>query len=111
MLRPMPYNSDRTGGLFAELAVHDSRETIKRALAAAEEFLALRIDYRSEPSGAGSERRFGGDTVTVPLCFSDGRLAGELRCTRADGEPVSDRDVAFVQVLARIVASQLESEE
>src|SRR5918997_1529891 len=29
----MPYNSDRTGGLFAELAVHDSRETIKRVLA------------------------------------------------------------------------------
>jgi putative nucleotidyltransferase with HDIG domain len=122
MLYAMPHNSDRTGGLFAELAVHDSREGIKRALAAAEELLDLRIDYRSDWAGervgratsragrTGQVRREG-DSVAVPLRFSDGRLAGELRCAGSEGDPVSDRDVAFLSVLARIVAGQLEAEE
>ena len=122
MLRAMPYNSDRTGGLFADLAVHDSRETIKRALAAAEELLDLRIDYRSDWSGdraraalseagrAGDLRRED-DAIAVPLCFSDGRIAGELRCAGGHGDPVADRDLAFLRVLARIVSAQLEAEE
>jgi len=119
----MSYNPDRTGGLFAELAVHDSRETIKRALAAAEEHLGLRIDYRSDSTGDGVleaitahrrrafEPRRVRDEVVVPLRFSDGRLAGELRCSAGDDDPVSERDVDFIRVLARIVASQLENEE
>jgi putative nucleotidyltransferase with HDIG domain len=107
----MPYHSDRTGGLFAELAVHDSRETIKRALAAAEELLELRIDYRSDASGDDAELRLDGDAVTVPLRFSDGRVAGELRCSGCDTDPATGRDIAFMQVLARIVSSQLETEE
>jgi putative nucleotidyltransferase with HDIG domain len=122
MLHAMPYNADRTGGLFAELAVHDSRETIKRALAAAEELLDLHIDYRSDWAGdrlrlalesgsRGRELRRDGDAVAVPLRFSDGRVAGELRCEGSVGDPVSDRDVAFLRVLARIVAGQLEGEE
>ena len=122
MLRAMAYNSDRTGGLFADLAVHDSRETIKRALAAAEELLQMRIRYRSdwagerprptlaEASRASGVRRDDG-AVAVPLRFSDGRPAGELRCTGSPGDPVSERDIAFLQVLARIVAAQLEAEE
>jgi HD-GYP domain-containing protein (c-di-GMP phosphodiesterase class II) len=122
MLRTMPYNPDRTGGLFAELAVHDSRESIKRALTAAEELLDLRIDYRSDWKGervgravslagrTGELRRDGG-SVVVPLRFSDGRLAGELRCVGTEGDPVSDRDIAFLRVLARIVSGQLEAEE
>ena len=120
MLYTMPYNADRTGGLFAELAVHDSRETIKRALAAAEELLDLRIDYRSDWEGerlrvalrdGARELRRDGDAVAVPLRFSDGRVAGELRCEGSVGDPVSDRDIAFLRVLARIVSSQLETEE
>jgi HD-GYP domain-containing protein (c-di-GMP phosphodiesterase class II) len=118
----MPYNPDRTGGLFAELAVHDSREGIKRALAAAQELLDLRIDYRSDWQGervgrsislAGrtAELRREGHSVAVPLRFSDGRLAGELRCSGTEGDPVSERDVAFLRVLARIVSGQLEAEE
>ena len=122
MLYAMPYNSDRTGGLFAELAVHDSREGIKRALAAAEELLDLRIDYRSDWAGervgrsvsragrTGQIRREG-HSVAVPLRMSDGRLAGELRCEGSEGDPVSERDVAFLRVLARIVSGQLEAEE
>jgi HD-GYP domain-containing protein (c-di-GMP phosphodiesterase class II) len=122
MLYAMPYNADRTGGLFAELAVHDSREGIKRALAAAEELLDLRIDYRSDWAGervgrsvsragrTGQIRREG-HSVAVPLRFTDGRLAGELRCEGSEGDPVSERDVAFLRVLARIVAGQLEAEE
>jgi putative nucleotidyltransferase with HDIG domain len=118
----MSYNADRTAGLFAELAVHDSRETIKRALTAAEELLDLRIDYRSD---WGSDRigrtlslarrrgevRRDADAVSVPLRFSDGRLAGELRCVAGHEDPVSERDVAFLRVLARIVSGQLEAEE
>ena len=121
MLRVMPYNSDRTGGLFAELAVHDSRETIKRALAAAEELLDLRIDYRSDwaddarrkvsHAGQTGDLRRDGNAVAVPLYFSDGRVAGELRCSSGESEPVTDRDVEFLRVLARIVAGQLEAEE
>jgi putative nucleotidyltransferase with HDIG domain len=122
MLHAMPYKPDRTGGLFAELAVHDSREGIKRALAAAEELLDLRIDYRSDWKGervgrtvslAGrtAELRREGESVAVPLRFSDGRLAGELRCAGTEGDPVSERDIAFLRVLARIVAGQLEAEE
>jgi putative nucleotidyltransferase with HDIG domain len=122
MLYAMPYNADRTGGLFAELAVHDSREGIKRALAAAEELLDLRIDYRSDWAGervgrsvslagrAGQIRREG-HSVAVPLRFTDGRLAGELRCEGSEGDPVSERDIAFLRVLARIVSGQLEAEE
>jgi putative nucleotidyltransferase with HDIG domain len=122
MLHAMPHETDRTGGLFAELAVHDSRETIKRALAAAEELLGLRIDYRSDWEGGrlrlavqggvrGVELRRDGDAVAVPLRFSDGRVAGELRCEGSGGQPVADRDIAFLRVLARIVSSQLETEE
>jgi putative nucleotidyltransferase with HDIG domain len=121
MLHAMPYNANRTGGLFAELAVHDSRETIKRALAAAEELLDLRIEYRSDwdgdrlrmslQGGPGAELRRDGDAVAVPLRFSDGRVAGELRCEGTVGDPVSDRDIAFLRVLGRIVSSQLETEE
>jgi HD-GYP domain-containing protein (c-di-GMP phosphodiesterase class II) len=122
MLYAMPYNADRTGGLFAELAVHDSREGIKRALAAAEELLDLRIDYRSDwggervgrsvsRAGRTGQIRREGHSVAVPLRFSDGRLAGELRCEGSEGDPVSDRDVAFLRVLARIVSGQLEAEE
>jgi putative nucleotidyltransferase with HDIG domain len=122
MLQAMPYNADRTGGFFAELAVHDSRETIKRALAAAEELLDLHIDYRSdwegdrlrlalEAGGRSGEVRRDGDVVAVPLRFSDGRLGGELRCAGTDGDPVSGRDIAFLRVLARIVSGQLEAEE
>jgi putative nucleotidyltransferase with HDIG domain len=118
----MPYKTDRTGGLFAELAVHDSRETIKRALAAAEELLDLHIDYRSDSDGdrlrlapdadaSTGEVRREGDTVAVPLTFADGRMVGELRCTGCVGDPSTDRDVAFLRVLARIVSGQLEAEE
>jgi putative nucleotidyltransferase with HDIG domain len=106
MQHVMSYNAGNTGALFAELAVHDSRETIKHALAAAEELLDLRIDYRSHWDGDPP----GSDSVAVPLRFSDGRLYGELRCS-GGGDGVSDRDVAFLRVLARIVASQLEAEE
>src|SRR5215213_6503422 len=122
MLFAMPQNSDRTGALFAELAVHDSRESIKRALAAAEELLELRIDYRSDwagervgravsLAGRGGDLRRERDSVAVPLRLSDGRLAGELRCAGTAGDPVSDRDIAFLRVLARIVSGQLEAEE
>ena len=93
---------ERTGTLFAELAVHDSRESIKRALTAAEELLGLRIEYRSEYD----EQEAG---VAVPLRFSDGRVGGALRLTGP--HEVAERDLSFVRVLARIVATQLETEE
>jgi putative nucleotidyltransferase with HDIG domain len=111
MLHALPHHAERTGSLFADLAVHDSRETIKRALGAAREFLGLSIEYRSDPGEDRALRAVDDDGVRVPLRFSDGRLYGELRCTAADEREVSERDVAFLEVLARIVASQLENEE
>jgi putative nucleotidyltransferase with HDIG domain len=116
----MAYHAERTGGLFAELAVHDSREAIKRVLAAAEELLDLHIDYVSDWDGerllraaeagpaADADVRRPDGSIAVPLRFSDGRLYGELRSPDGD---LTDRDLAFVQVLARIVADQLETEE
>jgi putative nucleotidyltransferase with HDIG domain len=99
----MSSDAERTGTLFAELAVHDSRETIKRALAAAQSELGLRVEFRSVWDGDGDE-------LAVPLELSDGRTYGALVCTGATGA-LSDRDMAFVRVLAKIVASQLEAEE
>jgi putative nucleotidyltransferase with HDIG domain len=105
MLYTMPYNAERTGTLFAELAIHDSRETIKRALASAEEELGLKVEYRSDWDEDA-------EGVAVPLRFSDGRLYGALRCAAPDGgAAVPERDLAFVRVLAQIVATQLEAEE
>ena len=102
----MPYQAERTGTLFADLAVHDSRDSIKRALAAAEELLDLRIEYRSD----WDEKD---DGLAVPLFCSDGRPRGALRCSSPTGDDsaVDERDLSFVHVLARIVASQLEAEE
>jgi putative nucleotidyltransferase with HDIG domain len=105
------YNPDRAGGLFPELAVHDSRDRIKHALSAAGELLDLRIEYRSDPGGDRPLRPVADDAVHVALRFLDGRLHGELVCRSQDGQPVPDRDVAFIEVIARIVASQLEAEE
>jgi HD-GYP domain-containing protein (c-di-GMP phosphodiesterase class II) len=107
----MKYQAQPSGSLFADLAIHDSRESIKNALAAARELLGLRIEYRSDwdadpPMGGVDSRE-----LRVPLRFSDGRLYGELHCTARNGQPVPERDAAFVQVLARIVAAQLEAEE
>ena len=99
----MPYDAERTGTLFADLTVHDSRETIKRVLAAAESELGLRVEFRSVWDGDG-------DDVAVPLYYSDGSRTGALVCTGAGGK-LAERDLAFVRVLARIVASQLEAEE
>jgi HD-GYP domain-containing protein (c-di-GMP phosphodiesterase class II) len=105
MLYAMPYHAERTGTLFADLAVHDSRDTIKRTLAAAEAELGLRIEYRSDWDGEADG--------AVPLRFSDGRLYGALQCApRAGaGGSLGERDLAFVRVLAQIVAQHLEAEE
>jgi putative nucleotidyltransferase with HDIG domain len=99
----MASDAERTGTLFAELAVHDSRETIKRALAAAQSELGLRVEFRSVWDGDGGE-------LAVPLELTDGRVYGALVCTGSTAS-LSDRDMAFVRVLARIVSSQLEAEE
>jgi putative nucleotidyltransferase with HDIG domain len=103
----MSYNAEAAVSLFADLAIHDSRETIKRTLAAARDLLGLRVEYRCDADGD----RGGGADVAVPLYFSDGRLCGELLCRGNDGGPVTERDLAFVQVLARVVSSQLEGEQ
>ena len=101
------------GGLYPELAVHDSREAIKRAVATARELLELDVCwYMSElPSDELGEHaaisREG--TVLVPLCSSQGVVYGTLAC-RGRRAPLDERDVRFMQVLGRMVADQLESE-
>lgn len=53
-----------------------------------------------------------GSYVGLPLRFSDGRLYGTLCCLSHSADPsLRERDAAFMSVLARLVAEQLEREE
>jgi HD-GYP domain-containing protein (c-di-GMP phosphodiesterase class II) len=107
-------NPDRAAGLFAELAIHDSREGIKRALAAARDLLDMEIVFLSA-AAAGEEERVADrrrGTFTVPVRFSDGRVYGSLCCSsRNRFRELTLRDERFVRVLARVIADQLEREE
>jgi GAF domain-containing protein len=50
-----------------------------------------------------------GSYVGVPITLSDGTLYGTVCVTSHDANPeLAERDVAFMQVLARIIAGQLE---
>jgi HD-GYP domain-containing protein (c-di-GMP phosphodiesterase class II) len=108
------HNADRASGLLAELAVHDSREGIKRTLAAARELLDVDIVYLSSSGFAEGEPyvREQEGVLTVPLRFSDGRVYGSLRCAPRDRvRPLTERDGRFMRVLARVISDQLEREE
>jgi HD-GYP domain-containing protein (c-di-GMP phosphodiesterase class II) len=108
------HNADRASGLLAELAVHDSREGIKRTLAAARELLDVDIVYLSSSGFTEGESyvRAEQGVLTVPLRFSDGRLYGSLRCApRNPMRPLTERDGRFMRVLARVIGDQLEREE
>lgn len=53
-----------------------------------------------------------GSYIGVPVTFSDGRLYGTLCCaSRAPAPWLRDRDVAFMRVLARMLAHELERDE
>lgn len=53
-----------------------------------------------------------GSYVGLPLRFADGRFYGTLCCLSHSPEPhLLERDVKFMEVLARLVADQLEREE
>ncbi len=53
-----------------------------------------------------------GSYVGLPLRFSDGRVYGTLCCLSHSPEPrLRERDARFMEVLARLVAEQLEREE
>jgi response regulator RpfG family c-di-GMP phosphodiesterase len=71
---------------------------------------------------AGSDGRVSGLEVThkagigsyvgLPLRFSDGRVYGTLCCLSHSAEPrLQERDARFMEVLARLVADQIEREE
>jgi len=73
-------------------------------------------------SDARSDRRVSGLEVTaeadigsyvgLPLRFSDGRVYGTLCCLSHSPEPhLQERDARFMEVLARLVADQIEREE
>ena len=70
-------------------------------------------DVRSDPIAGTVAGAAGiGAFVSVPIELSDGSLHGTLCC--ASGEPrpeLSDRDVNFMHVLARVIAGQIEREE
>jgi HD-GYP domain-containing protein (c-di-GMP phosphodiesterase class II) len=108
------HEAEYAGELYAELAVHQSREAIKRAVAGARELLGIEIAYYvDELPDDGRDthatvRRNG--SVLVPLRSSGGRVHGILSCRRPDGV-LDERDVSFTRVLARMVADQLEREE
>jgi HD-GYP domain-containing protein (c-di-GMP phosphodiesterase class II) len=106
--------TEYAGELYAELAVHQSRETIKRAVAGAHDLLGIEIAYhvdelpddRRDRHAAVRRKR----SVLVPLRSSAGHLHGILSCRRPDGI-LDERDVSFMRVLARMVADQLEREQ
>ena len=53
-----------------------------------------------------------GSYVGLPLRFSDGRVYGTLCCLSHSPEPhLQERDARFMEVLARLVADQIEREE
>jgi hypothetical protein len=53
-----------------------------------------------------------GSYVGLPLRFSDGRVYGTLCCLSHSAEPqLRERDARFMEVLARMVADQIEREE
>ena len=53
-----------------------------------------------------------GSYVGLPLRFSDGRVYGTLCCLSHSPEPhLRERDAKFMEVLARLVAEQIEREE
>lgn len=53
-----------------------------------------------------------GSYVGLPLRFSDGRLYGTLCCLSHTPDPhLQERDAKFIEVLARLLADQLEREE
>ncbi len=53
-----------------------------------------------------------GSYVGLPLRFSDGRVYGTLCCLSHSPEPqLQERDARFMEVLARMVADQIEREE
>lgn len=111
----MTYRHASANELFAELTVHDSRETIKRALAAVRDLLGIDVVYLSSagvPEAERSARPEGPATsVSIPLRFSDGYLYGTLECTSRDPRrPLTARDVEFMRVLGTIVSEQLERE-
>ena len=64
-------------------------------------------------SGLDVTREAGiGSYVGVPLRFSDGRVYGTLCCLSHAPEPrLRERDARFIEVLARLVADQIEREE
>lgn len=52
-----------------------------------------------------------GAYVGVPITFSDGSLYGTICCASHDAaEQLGERDVAFMQVLARVVGAQVEQD-
>ena len=64
-------------------------------------------------SGLEVTRKAGIDSyVGQPLRFSDGRVYGTLCCLSHSPEPgLQERDTRFMEVLARLVADQIEREE
>jgi len=72
---------------------------------------AARNDERVSGLKVTSEADIG-SYVGLPLRFSDGRIYGTLCCLSHSPEPhLQERDARFMEVLARLVADQIEREE
>ncbi|HVM69081.1 MAG TPA: GAF domain-containing protein, partial [Gaiellaceae bacterium] len=52
------------------------------------------------------EKRIG-SYIGVPLVLPDGKLCGAFCCADHEARPLDDRDVRFLQVLARLVADEI----
>lgn len=68
-------------------------------------------DARNDERVAGLSPTFG-SYVGVPVTFSNGRLYGTLCCASHTAAPwLRDRDIAFMRVLGRMLAHELERRE
>jgi putative nucleotidyltransferase with HDIG domain len=107
------------------------QQTVERALDAAREMLEMDVAYLAELRGevlycrhtTGAAESFGlrpgdpvgdaaglGGSVGVPVRTSDGTLFGTLGCLSHSAPALQQRDVRFMEVLATLIADQLERE-
>jgi HD-GYP domain-containing protein (c-di-GMP phosphodiesterase class II) len=96
-----------------------SRGTLRHAISAARDQLALQIVCVSRAVRAGdltdpSDPELGPldeGSAIVPLEAGDGRLVGSLVCRPIDGRDLDERDIGFLRVLGRVIGAQIDHSE
>lgn len=106
MIQP---STERAGDL-ERLGAPASRPSVEAAVIAARDLLGIDIAL----SDRSTDRRhlFDAMRACVPLTSSSGRVHGTLRAASHDSMPeLGERDLGYLQILARLIADQIEREE